>query len=288
VVIVVQPTVGLVVVLAGLLGSYEFSRQRAAQRGRQNVALVGAVFAVVPTLLLWTWTGTGTTTTILAGYCAGAALQLIVAGGAGAGGTRHWDGARANLIWPMLYVAFILGNAFIDRLVLLEVGRGWAAAGAFAYNIADAIVLVIVGLLASEALAGRLSRRYGSRALVALVAATALAVALWPIALAVILHGGIATGGNLAKVRQLGYLYLAGVPGYVYWLFRSRVVQGTAATWRVVALLAGGATAIHFALSVPAGLAGAALLVPVGWLAAVYVASVLAARIQLPYEVDNP
>ncbi|MHB8464787.1 MAG: hypothetical protein ACYDH6_24625 [Acidimicrobiales bacterium] len=284
---VAVPPVGLALALVVASGAYEVGRQRAAVRGRQHVAWIGAALAVVPSLAVWSAFGTRDTPQILWGYAAGALFQAAVSCAAGRGAVVRPAARRDSLGLPAVYVGAVLANAFSDRFLLTFVGVGWTASSAFAYNVADACTIVVAGPLAAEAMAGRLPSTIARRTLLALTGATAAAIAITPVALRTVMAGGSVAGENLHRITILTMTYLAGVPGSIVWLFRSRVDQRRSVAWRRVALIGVGSVAVHLAVSSSAAATSMGYGVPAGWLLATYGAAWVVTRGTRPTDPDG-
>jgi hypothetical protein len=163
----------------------------------------------------------------------------------------------------------------LDRFILPFAADGWVGAAAYAQNLANAAVLIVVGPLASEAVAGRIRSQPSSRVLAMAVLGTGIAIGLTPILLPVLISTGAVSGVNYRHVAQLVILYLAAVPGLGYWLFRARALQRSSHKWRPIALVAAAMLLVHGAISGAAMASGHPLGVPAGWIVSTYLGAAL-------------
>jgi hypothetical protein len=140
-------------------------------------------------------------------------------------------------------------------------------------NVAGAATLVVVGPLASEAVAGRLPSRPPAKFMLAVVVATAAVVATIRLWLPVLVQGGQVEGENLDRLVMLTAIYLASVPGWGYWTYRARAVQSSSRQWKPMAVVVGGMLALHLVLALAALATGAPYGVAVAFLIASYAAA---------------
>lgn len=273
------------VALVGLVGAFEYHRQRAAFAGQQSLALGAALVAPFVSMLAWSTLGVDSPARIVAGYGAGLAFQAaaaVVAGRTAAPRRARSDGLGVSLIWPVLFALVTQLNTLIDRLLLVLVGVGWPAASTFAVNIATAIMLIVVGPLSSEAVAGRLRAQPSGRVLVASALCAIVGAAVAPAVLPLLIAGDQVTGGSYEKVRDQTILYILSIPGAGYWLFRARALQTGSHMWRPVAVSALVLLAVHVAIAVPSAVTGLPLGPAVGWVVSAYVGALIL------WSVDSP
>jgi hypothetical protein len=275
----ISSSIGFCLILAALVGSFEYSRQRAAFRGRQPSALIAAIVAPSVTIACWSTVGIGSLTRIMAGYVAGYALQ---SSGAWLS-SRHAEPNRdvlnrhheASIIWPAIFAGVTQINGLLDRMTLALGPAGWAGAAAFSLNVASAAMVLVVGPLSSEAVAGRVRIQPSRRLLIAIVVTTIVGVALTPTVLPILISGGLVHGGSYDKVRDFMVVYLVSIPGAGYWLFRARAMQSGAHNWRRVTLSAGLMLSVHASIAVASLLVGKPLLAAVGWTVSSYVGALM-------------
>lgn len=269
----IQPAIGVTIVLAGLVGAFEYNRQRAAFVGRQAVALTAALVAPAVSMGVWALVGFGSITRILAGYAGGFVVQGCVASlsGSGASGGLAQEGRSGRGIgWLIVFGLVTQVNGLVDRVLLLPFGTGWSGAGAFSMNVVAAIILVVVAPLSSEAIAGRVVPE-PSRRVVTLVVLGSLVIALClPTVLPTIVGASVVEGSSYGKLRALLTIYMLAVPAFGYWLFCARVLQRTSLTWRPLAKASVWMLVVHLVVAVP-GVAMRQPLAPaIGWTVAAY------------------
>ena len=248
----VSPAVGEALGIAVGSSLFLLACQWAAAQGRQAYALLGAVTAVVPTLLVWESLGTKSAPTILAGYLAGTAWQAGCALTAAAGAVpAPSSGAASSAWWPMIYTSAIQVDALADQAVLLRAGPGWASADALSYNFFVAAVVTVVSPLSSQALAGRLHLRE-RRWYLALAVGMALAfIAVVLIGLGPIVGGGALGSSGVHRLRNLSLSYGVAIPFAIYWQGHTRAGHRDAASWRRIAMTALALLSVHLVTLVP-------------------------------------
>jgi hypothetical protein len=277
----IWPVAGSCVLLASFVAGFEFHRQRSAFVNRQAGALIGAIIAPTVSVICWKISGVASLLPIVIGYSAGFLVQFAVVArlSRAAKPNRPSVGQRANqavgVIWPLIFAAVSLLNSLVDRLILPFAANGWVGAAAYAQNLATAALLIVVGPLSGEAVAGRIRSQPSSRVLAAAVLGTGIAMCLTPIFLPLLVSSGAVSGNNYRHVEQLVILYLAAVPGGGYWTFRARALQVSSHTWRPAGLVAVAMLLVHVAISGAAMASGHPLGVPAGWVASLYLGAAL-------------
>jgi len=222
--------------------------QRAASAGRQFYAVLGAVTAPVPTILIWEAVGVRSASHILLGYAAGACWQAAGAWVIGRGGSVDPSTSSASLLWPVAYIAAVQADGVADISVLLLAGRGWASACGFAYSAFSGTVVIVVGPLAAQALAGRFHLENPLRLLAGGVLIAAAYVGLVPVVLHLALHGGAVVGPGYRRVLDLTLLYAAALPFAIFWQLMTRAEHRDAERWRSLAFQAVLLFVVHSAL----------------------------------------
>jgi hypothetical protein len=217
-----------------ILASYVFliDSQRAAQNGRLIYTMLAAITAPGPTLVLWISFGTHSARNVLAGYAVGAVWQAAGAMLAARGASIKLTATAGSNWLPLVYVAAIQCDAVIDQLLLLRAGRGWAGAGTMAYSFSAACVVVFLGPLSTQALAGRF-KLGGLRSVLLTGCAIGLcfeATAL--LALPLILRGGSVKGVEYDRLFALTLLYGMVIPVSFAWQLMSRVAHRAPSRWQ--------------------------------------------------------
>jgi len=161
------PIFGFVPVLATLLcvmlADYHLHAQRAANRERLHVALLGSLFASLFSIALWGVFGAASVESILAGYVVGAAFQMAVARQAG---SRAIPAGSAGSIGPARSVAvasLALGHGLLAKVLLLGFDTGVVAAAGLAFNAISALSVIVAYPFASAVLAGRREMNWSLR-----------------------------------------------------------------------------------------------------------------------------
>ncbi|MDQ6948538.1 MAG: hypothetical protein M3256_20335 [Actinomycetota bacterium] len=289
----ISPIGGSCVALASLVAAFEYNRQRAAFRGRQLTTLAAALAAPAAAIGLWAIFGVDSFAKILAGYILGYLFQSGVATLIGRHGPRPADtpgSARrpASLLWPVLFAALTQVNGVADRVILVFVGPGWAGAGGFAIGLASAAMLVVVGPLSSEAVAGRLGKQPPRRLVVGICLAGVASAMLMPSVLPLLISGSKVAGDNYDKVRNLSIVYMLSVPGSGYWLYRARALQTGDHMWQYVTMTGVVMLGVHLVVAVPAALTDHVMGVAGGTLLSSYVGAALLVREKSEPRVATP
>ena len=276
------PVSVLVAICVGIMISsttFLVAIQRAADVGRQAVALLGAVSAVVPTLAVWEALGTRNPRSVLLGYLAGAAWQAVVAFVVGGGSRRQVSGDTASLLWPLLYMAALQTDGIVDQILFLQASVGWVGAAALARNVVTAATVIVVAPLSSQALAGRLSLGQRSRLLPISVAMTALTLAGLPLVLPLAIKGGAVHAQGYDRILVLSLLYALSIPFSTYWQVHTRAAHAHTERWRTTSYLALGLLVVHLIVVLPLLLLKAWQLIPLGTVVAFGVGTVVLRRI---------
>ncbi len=252
--------------------------QKAAAAGRLAPALVGAITAAGPTLIVWSLLGTENLTHVLLGYLVGSTWQAGIAGVLSLGGRPAKRSESGSPWWPLVYVVVIQFDALIDQVVLLGAGKGWAGAAALAYSLFVATVLIVLYPLSSQALAGRLDlakRRY-SIGLGAVAGCSFLV--LLPLVLPLVLRGGHVEGIGYNRVLDLSLCYGLAIPFSTYWQLHTRAAHGDTDQWHRLAGWAGLLFVVHAVGLVPVVILSEWSLVPLATVAAFGLMAVLWSR----------
>lgn len=246
--------------------------QRAAARGRQAYALLGAITAPGLTITSWQVIGIDRPTKILLGYLVGSAWQAAVAVAVGRGAALQRSEHRSSMAWPLFYMLAVQVDAVLDQAALLSAGRGWAGAGALAFNLLGAATVIVIGPLGAQALAGRLDlSRLRAIALptVAITAAYLLAV---PVVLPLVIKGGSVAGSGYHRIVVLSMLYGLAIPFSIFWQLRTRASHRDALQWPSIAREAAFLFVVHVAVLAVVVAARAWELVPLATVLAFVVA----------------
>jgi hypothetical protein len=215
---------------------FTLATQRAAGMGRQFYAVLGAVTAPGPTILVWTIVGVRTTPTILLGYAVGTIWQAAWALLVGWGGSVDRSSSTDSLLWPVVYIAAVQADGVADVAILLLAGRGWASACGFAYNALTAVVVIFVGPLGAQALAGRFNPDRPARLLIGSAMIAGAYLALAPFVLRYAIHGGAVVGSGYHRVLYLTLLYAPAIPFAIVWQLVTRADHRRAERWRSLAM----------------------------------------------------
>jgi hypothetical protein len=273
--------VGAMVIIGFALATFELSRVRAASIGRQSYAFLGAIFAVIPTLVSWEVVGVQTTTGVLLGFTVGAVWQAGVAGVAARSAPPRRPGGpgkeRRYGVAFLVHTAMVQINAMTDRLAFSQFPAGLVAAGTFAYNVADAVTIVSTIPLSAELL-GKRDPRQLRRLAIALGALGALAAAIVAPGLAVLISGGSANSGERWLLVQLIWIYAAGVPFACVWSFAHRAASLVPSSWRRLAGISAASVITHVAIVGIAIVYRSPLMVVGSWVVSMAQAALLARR----------
>lgn len=263
-----HPTVGGAIVLASLTSAYEYNRQRAVYRARQPIVFIAAVLAPAATIGVWQTHGVGSLPAIIAGYAAGYMVQGGAAWLAARGASPNPLAARTEhvpIAWAAAWAGLTQLNGYLDRLLFLAVGRGWAGAGAFGLGLAQAAMLIVAGPLASEAVAGRARNQPTRRFVAGGLFVTIAGFAAIPVVLPVLVAGGAVHGAGYHQVRDLTLVYAASIPVAGYWSFRARALQTGSHMWRPMAIVVTAMFVVHLVVSVIAALTNHPLWIGAGF-----------------------
>ena len=280
--IILAPLSLLVAECLGIIISYTIflvAIQRASDVGRQSVALLGALSAVIPTLVVWNITGTRQLPSVLLGYLAGASWQASIALASGIGSSRQPSNHSASLLWPLVYMAALQVDGIVDQLLFLRANVGWVGAAALARNVVTAATVTVVGPLSSQALAGRLKLGRTNRLIALSLGMTGITVVGLPIILPIAISGGAVHARGYDRILELSVLYALSIPFSTYWQVHTRAAHAHPELWRSIAYLAVLILAIHVAVVMPLLLLKAWRIIPLGTLAAFAVGTVILRRL---------
>jgi len=226
--------------------------QRASQNGRLIYALAAAITAPVPTIFIWSIEGTHSARYVIAGYAAGAVWQALGAMLAGRGATIKRVERGTESWWlPLLYVGAIQCDAVVDQVLFLRAGPGWAGAGTMAFTISAASVVIFLGPLSSQALAGRIViGKLRNVFLVGFSIALAFEFTIF-VSLSLILRGGHLNGSELSRLRALTMLYGMVIPFSFGWQLLSRIAHRTVHRWQSMSVQSVLIFGIHAIVLVP-------------------------------------
>lgn len=279
----VSSLVGSALLLAALIGAFEFNRQRAAFVGKQALTLIATVVTPIISVAAWIVFGLDSLSKIIVGYTAGYLLQSGVAWAVGRRARPQdlWSERtthQASGLWPIGFAFVTQLNGISDRWLMVLAGPGWAGAAGFSLSLAAAAMAIVIGPLGSEAVAGRMAVQPTRRLLWISCAMTLLGAATLPTLLPWLVAGGVVDGANYSRVRDLALVYFLSIPGAGYWLFRARALQIGAHMWRPVTMSGVVMFLVHALIAVPAVATGHPLGAAVGWLVSSYVGAALLFR----------
>lgn len=272
------PTVGCLLGVLIASSVFLWGVQRSAARGRQAYALLGAITAPALTLASWQVVGVDRPTKILVGYLVGAAWQAAVAVVVGHGATALLTESRSSMAWPLLYMVAIQVDAVLDQGALLTAGRGWAGAGALAFNLLGAATVIVVGPLGAQALAGRLGVSRPSAVALPALAITAAYLLAVPVVLPLVIKGGSVEAGGYHRIFVFAMLYGLALPFTIYWQLCTRASHRDAAQWSSTAREAAFLFVVHVVVLAVVVVLRAWDLVPLATVVAFAVASGRLAR----------
>ncbi|MGH9076851.1 MAG: hypothetical protein ACRDY0_05265 [Acidimicrobiales bacterium] len=222
--------------------------QRSAAVGRQAYALLGAVTAPGLTIASWQVIGIDQPTKILLGYWFGAVWQAAIAIGVSGRAPAPRSERQLSLAWPLLYLLAVQVDAVADQAVLLAAGRGWAGAGALAFEFFGAATVVVVGPLGAQALAGRLDVFRARPIALPTVAITVGYLLAMPLVLRLVIKGGAVQAVGYHRIFIFSMLYGLAIPFSIIWQLRTRASHRDAAQWPSVAREAALLFVVHIAV----------------------------------------
>ncbi len=266
------PLIGLGLCFAACSLVFDLSRNRAASVGNQNFALIGAIVAPVPSVIVWVIVGTATAPSILLGWVAGCAFQGAIAtyAGRGAQGLRQNGhvgelagvAARHRRGPLLLALVFQQANAMLDRYLFASFPPGTVAAGVFAYNVADSVVLVSASPAAAQLLAGG-RERHLRRVVQSLACVGALCAAFSSLWIAAFVVQEDPSGRS--RLQLFIVLYCLGAPSAATWAFAFRSGYQRAEEWALWSKVALAGLFLHVVVGFIGAALGFAWLVVLGW-----------------------
>jgi hypothetical protein len=250
--VITQSTVFFWIVLIVASYTYLVESQRAAQNGRLIYALLAAISAPFPTIIVWALLGTKSAHAVLAGYAVGAVWQAAGAARVGHGATitpTPQDGSKWWL--PLLYIGAVQCDAVLDQILLLRAGVGWAGAGTMALTLSAAALVLFLGPMSTQALVSRLAfDKMRKLLIIGFAIAIVFEVAVY-LVLPVILRGGSVAGVEYDRLFTLTLLYGSIIPFSFAWQLLSRIAHRAPGKWLAMSAQSVVIFGVHALILIP-------------------------------------